>query len=383
MAKFHYVLMAAVIVMFVFGLFGGTDYGNEREGIGRDGENDSGDYLYSFKPGRIGDFNSTTRTVFHDDSLVVMEESPNRTVKSYEKLEVQRGVFSDTVSESLRFETMEPEAVHISFTAETAQTYGDLVFMVNGHVEKTMVPEEGKRYTVSLENITRGENVLLISAENPGYVFWSPAKYQLSDVEIKLEDMAVSRNTETFRAYDYELSSFDTGTVEFFVRDDVRANEPLRIDINGNNIFERTAAKRSLPYNARFSKFGTDLRQGENTLSIYTGKNSEYPLSNINIELQYYQSTERTSIQKSFNLPLHQYQLIRENNGYIDYRVESIGVAEDLEISLGDREFTESPELGWNRIDITKNDLKNGENNLTISTPGSFEISEFRIVMED
>lgn len=371
--------MAAVVVLFVFGLFGGTDYAEDRD-LKNPRNNSEEDYLMSFEPGRIGNYNSTTRTLLQKSSMDIEQESPNRTVREFENLEIQNGVFSGEETQTAGFEAGDPNALYVSFTVDSSKTHGDLQLFLNGHVEASFKPEKGKRYTVKMENVSKGENVVMLAAENPGYVFWSPASYSLSNVEVILDDEHVSKNTKTFRAYDYELSSFDVGEVEFFVNEDVKTDSPLMIDINGNRIFERNAFKRSTPYSTSFSKEETNLKQGENTLSIYTGPDSEYAVSNLDIGIKYYQSDRRTTVERSFDIPLHKYQLM--DKGQIEYDVENIEVNEPLEISLGNSTFEETPEIGWNTVDITKEDVKNGQNQISISTKGSYEIKDFRITGE-
>ena len=378
MAKFHFVLIAAVATMAIFGFYGGSDYAER--GWSR-AETD--EFLVETDFGNIGDFETSYRNIFERNRLDVSYESPNKTVEQFDDLTVRNGFPGEKVSRTVDFEAYEPEAVYVKFTVESSKPYGDFELGIDGELKESFEPEEGVRHTVKLEDIEEGRSTLMLSAEpSPQHVFWSPTEYKLSNVEIILEDRAVEKNTETFRVYDYEVSSFDKGELEFYVREDIQDDVPLTIDINGNTVFERQPKKRAHSYETTFSMEETDIRPGENSISIYSEPGANYRLENFVADLHYYTTTDRITVETDFELPIHQYQFLGENQGRIEYYVEKVGVAEDLEISLPNRDFVENPSTGWNRLTFSKEDVKRGSNTVQLTTSGNYRINKFRVFLD-
>ncbi len=379
MAKFQYVLAAAIFVMLLFSFY--ADYESPERDIR---ENETDKYLVTENFGWIGESETTSRNIMNKERLDITYESPNRTLESFDSMQVQKGFPRDTVSKTVDLEMVEPENLYIVFTVEDANHHGDLEFSIDGELIKSFEPEKGRRHTVKISDLESGSSTLRISAEeSPSHVFWTANSYSLRDVDIILEDYAVQKNIETFRIHDYELTGFDRGSIEFYVREDTEAVSPLLIDINGNTVFERSPVARPTSYNAEFSKSEADLSPGENVVSIYSSPDVNYRLENLNVDIHYITTTDRTTVETSFELPFLKYQFLSEEEGVIEYYVENRGVGEELEITLPNNEFVQTPRVGWNEIRFSKDDVDRGENTVQLTTSGSYEISDFRVFIDE
>ncbi len=380
MAKFQYVLGAAILLMLLFGIY--ADY----QSPGDDpGENVTDEYLVSENFGWIGESETTSRNILSKERLDITHESPNRTIESFSTITVQDGFPGDSMRETVELNAVDPEALYISFTVEEANHHGDLQFFLDGVSKESLAPETGQRHTVKIDDLERGESTLLMSAKkSPAHIFWTANRYVLNDVEVIVEDQAVQKNTETFKAHEYELSGFQEGRIDFHVRDDnVEATSPLKIDINGNRVFERSPVPRASAYEATFSKEEANLGPGENTISVYSEPGVYYRLENLNVDLHYITTTDRTTVQTYFELPFVDYQLLSEDQGIIEYYVENRGVGEELEINLPNANYTQTPTVGWNELRFSKEDVDRGENRVQLTTSGSYEITRFRVYLED
>jgi len=371
MSTFQYGLMAVLAIFIIGGLLAGMDVSAPSYSYD---SNDSDDGLVTVDIGRMGDLNSTTRTALQRDTVDIAYQSPTTTT-ALDPVTVTKGTFSDGETALRRFETQEPTAAYLSFTVTDAVTDGPLTIMLNGDKERELEPEEGQTYTIPLVNYTKGTNKLFFRTEKQGMAFWRDTEYTLDDISVTVTDEAVRKNTMTFRAYPYEVTGFDRGTVRYFVTDDVQATEPLTFEINGNKLAnaQRQPAKRGLPYEFTFSSEATNLHPGENTLSVYTQPGSEYTLSNLQLQLQFFTSTQRNTVQKTFDIPVYRYRALT-GGGIIRFNVKEVGVREPVTITLNDREYTLTPDAGTNTLEFSRDDISRGENTIRITTDGNYEI---------
>ncbi|MDY6776768.1 MAG: hypothetical protein SVQ76_01520 [Candidatus Nanohaloarchaea archaeon] len=370
-SEFVYVLVAGLTILVVGGVLAGF--------AGQTGTipAESGEAIFSADIGTIGAIQSTSRSVDFGD--VVVERNPlNATAKTREEVSVGSSVLGAS-AEIVEFEAVKPRKAYISFVPSKSSSPENLVIEVNG--ERLQVPDyaAGERVTVSTSNVKQGANTVRITAKKPGAAFWSTPSYTLQNFKIIVEDRANSQVIEPFRVYDYEASGFDRGELRFSVTEDVRAAEPLKIEINGNTVMERTVIKRALPYTVQFTKARTGIEAGENVLSLSTTGESRYVVDNLRMTLYYYAGTQERTVTRSFSLSPQEYREISDKGGRIRFEVEEVNLANPLTVSLPNREFTVNPTKGNNTISFGRSAVKEGKNSLTISTDGSYRISDFVI----
>ncbi len=377
MNNFGYVLLIGVAIFIVGGILAGVDTGSDSTPINDTDE----DAFFNKDIGFIGDLNVDSRTAFQRNDLVIEHRSPNTTVESFDEFTIKKGAFAGEESQLVRVDARQPEAIYVEFTVADASPSAPLRFIVNGHEEASITPQKGKSYTVKIENVTEGRNNLLLETDNPGARFWSSTSYTLQDVDVILKDRAVEKNTQSFRVYPYEIDGFDTGQISYLINEDVVSTAPMRIDINGQNIETRRPVAQPSPYEISFSKAGTNLRPGENTISFYTEPGASYTLSNVNLEIQHFTSTQRGTITEKFDIPTTDYQFIGDD-GIIRFRVRQIGVREPVTMTLNERTYEFTPESGINTLQFSKDDVNSGQNTLQISTSGSYEITGLTVTAE-
>ncbi|MCJ7450773.1 MAG: hypothetical protein MUP58_03475 [Candidatus Nanohaloarchaeota archaeon QJJ-9] len=369
--SFGYVLIVAIGIFIIGGLLaGGGDLG-----VNLGGEGD-GKVVFSQDIGAVGDVNHTSKS-FNIGEVEVKERPPNRSVKNFSSLEVTRGILGEGSSEALTFEANNPNALYVSFTVEDAVRSGKLKFRLNGNVEKEFEPKPGTYHSIKLTNLSKGTNTLQVAAGSPSLKFWKKTSYNLKDVEIVLSDEFVSRNTRTFRLFDYQVKGFDEATLRADIGE-AKLNKPLKIDINGNEVYSNSIRDKSIKI--PFTKADTGLHPGENTVSFLTETGAFYNLNSVVLDVKFYSGTEQRSVKKEFEVSGADYQLFRGKNGTIGFDVSYVGVPRaDMTIKLNNRTYSFKPESGENRLNFTREDLRSGTNTLTLTSPGSYRINDFEV----
>lgn len=374
MSNFVYV-MAAGVALFVLGgiIAGVTDI--PAVDTGETAEGDGG--LFSTEIGVIGTVEQDFRVVDFGD-INVSYRSPTKTVDQQDELRLIGGAFDEGDTKFVSFDVQDPEDLTMSFSVAQARPYGDLIVTLNGEEERTLQPEAGRTHEVTFSNVTEGTNNILMEVEGPGYRFWSSTMYDLRDFEVTVDDMAVRRNTKTFRVYEYEWDGFDTGEIRFDIDEAVR-EYPLVIEINGNQVYEASPIDRALTENTSFTRDGTGLSLGENTISFYSQPGAEYQLTGTELDIQFFGSPAQRTVTEEFQLPEDAYRRLDEELGKISFDVNRIGLDREVMVELNDREYTVDPSTGTNDLMFTRDDVSQGTNELSFTTDGNYEISEVRI----
>ncbi len=382
MSNFTYVLMAGVALFVVGGMIAGMSDGPAVEV--ENGDGDGSDALFHADLGVIGDINSTSRTIRIGDTSVEYR-SPNTTVEELDEVRISKGAFSEAQTELIRFEAREPVNARLSFAVAGARTAGEFAVIVNGDRQHSMTLEAGREYDLELTNLSEGSNTVLLTAEGPGLRLWTSTEYTLQDLSLTVTDDAVRRNLNTFRLYEYEVDGFDTGTITFAVDESPTRTAPLNIDINGNEVYEGSPVMRNLPYESSFQAATHGLRPGENTLSFYTEPGAAYELSNVVMDIQFYANTRQRTVTESFDIGEVAYRLMdEEDGGVISFNIERIGVSGDITISLPNDEFTVTPETGGEQtITFDRSAINKGSNEISITTSGTYEITDFTVDTAD
>lgn len=389
--NFGIVLIIGIVIFIVLGVLAGLS-DSYSVGGGSDGTEDEGN-LFEKNVGWMGNISTTSRSVLGLSDIDVDPGAPNKTLESFEQFTVKNSIFWGDNSFTTTFEAQKPRSLYVKFTVADADragrtifgfNAGRMIFGLNGNIEKKRGFRPGKTYTVKLSNVSKGQNTLLIAAENPGIMFLDTTFYDMRDAELILNDKAFSKNLNTFRLFPYEVKGFDQGEITFSVNEDVTAQTPLRVDINGNRIVNRRAVKRATPYSEKFSSVEADLRRGENTISFYTRPGSRYKLSNVNVDVDYYATTTRETVRGTFEVSDFDYTFTDSDaEGTITVNVEEIGLEKPMKLTLNNRTYQFSPQNGKNTFSFKGSDLVEGKNTVTLRTTGSYRISDLSVKLED
>lgn len=375
MTNFAYVLMAAVAVLVVGGVIAGV---SDAPGINVQGDDTDEGAVYSEDIGVIGNISYSSRTIDLGD-VDVEYSSPNRTVATQDSVTVSASTFEDPQTKLFRFSSPSPETLYVTFSVSSTGDSGELELVLNGQTAATVSPEAGTTRTVALDNLTAGDNTLLLRATSPGYAFWRSSRFDLQDVELTVTDDAASKVVLPFRVYDYEVQNFDVGTLRFTVGETVRQSA-LVAKVNDYTVYEGRPNQRVLPYEREFSATRTSLSAGENVLTFQTQPGSNYALSNVQLELSAYDTTQRRVVTETVSVPRVDYELMAEQDGgRITFTVEKVNVQKPMTITFGDAEFELTPGGGEQTLYFDKSAISSGENQLEISTTGNYEIQNFKI----
>lgn len=375
MTNFAYVLMAAVSVLVLGGLIAGV---SDVPGVNVAGEDTDGEALYSEDIGVIGNISYSSRAIDLGD-VTVEHGSPNVTVAEDSGVTVSASTFEQPQTKLYSFESRSPEALYVTFSTAATGDGGQLRFVLNGHTEKTVSPAAGTTSTVTLTNLSAGSNTLLLRASDPGYRFWQTTRYELEDVSLTVNDDTATKTLLPFRVYDYEVQNFDVGTLTFDVTDSTRT-APLTARINNYTVYDGRPNQRVLPYEREFTATRTGLSAGENVLTFQTRPGASYSLSNVQIDIRAYDTTNSRLITETVQVPRVRYELMAETDGgKITFDVEQANVQKPMTISFGDAEFTLTPDGGEQALYFDKSDISSGQNELRIQTSGNYELRNFRI----
>ncbi len=372
-SEFLYVAGAGLAILIV----GGVLAGFVAEAPDSTGEV-SGDFIFSEELGTIGTINATSRTPIDGWDATVTRGEPNRTAVERGRIHVGASILGAS-ADIMEFEATAPRRVYIRFVAAEASSPEDLEITVNG--EQVDIPdfEPGDEVTLSSDAVEEGTNVIRVTARNPGLAFWKMPGYTLRNVDVIVDDRANEAALRPFRAFDYEVAGFDRGELRFSITEDVNATEPLVASINGNEVMRRTAITRALPYTATFSANGTGLTPGENVLSLRTSGDADYRLENVRVTLYYFATDRQRTVTRTVPLSSSDHGRIGEDGGRIIVDVDRVMLRRPATIRFGDATFERELNGGENTFTFGQDDVESGDNELSISTSGSYQIRNFTI----
>lgn len=372
MSNFLYVVGAAAAIFVLGGILAGF--------AGQAGPAAQGDSQFIFME-RIGVVGTTQATARGIDigSVTVEAQSPNATVAERDSVTVSSGTF-DQSSEVIEFDAVNPQRVYISFVPTESSDPSKLRVELNGNAIPVPDFETGERVTISTANVQQGNNVIRIGGTDPGAAFWESNQYTLQNVDVILNDLQHTRVVEPFTVHGYEIQGFDHGEVRFSVEEDVDRSNPLQIRLNGNTVYEGTPIRRALPYRFTFHANTSGVTAGENTLSFGTSGTATYPLSGVRMNIFYYASDRVYTETRTFTLTDDQYDRLEgDGEGRLRYVVDTILLDRPLEIRLPNRTITETPQPGENVVTFDAGDVQPGENDFSLATDGSYQISNVTI----
>lgn len=375
-SEFVYALAAGLVVLIAGGFLAGYSDFQPQQPSGPDG-----DHVFSESIGLVGEAEPTSRLIDLGD-VEVQQVSPNTTAVERSQVAVRSKLFGRT-AETMTFEATDPREAYVSFVPQKMGNPGQLVVRVNG--ERVAMPDfsVGEPVTVSSETVEEGLNSVTVTVEDQGLAFWRTPSFNLQEFAVVVDDRSREQIYKPFRVYDYEIQGFDRGKVSFFItRDDTLRDGPLTVRVNGDTVMKRTPISRPRPYETEFFANTTDLTAGENVLTVSTAGNAFYPLEDLRLRLSFLADTEERTVNRAFNLSSSEYSSLEDGGGTVVIDVDRMVLQRDVTVSIPNREFTRTLSAGENVFSFGQDAVNEGENQLSISTDGTYRINELRVSVE-
>ncbi len=340
--------------------------------------------IYSVSIPSFGEIGEASRTIMLGD-VSVGETTGTDLVVNASNVVVKNGLFS---SNSQSFVVNGKNITRIIIEGEISETnlYGDLIIKVNGK-DVYHAKTSPQKIKIVVNNVNPTHNEVEISCESSGLKFWAPTTYVFSYLKIYKVDYTYREYTKGFVVYPYEIDGFKKGEIVFNV-DEAIKNEDLCIDINNVNVYCARPQESPLPYKIDFDKASVNLAAGENTLRIYSGKNSAYKLRDVRINIYYYGATHKSYRSYEFNIDERLLETMRKENRTLVVvgKVGTLNARGVLEIRLNGRddcalEFPIRTDYEIFSQKIKLSCLKPGTNILSVATTGSFDVERVSLML--
>ena len=262
------------------------------------------------------------------------------------------------------------KSLRISFLVSDTNKYGNLVIKWNGKDVYNGRADKGE-HVISIEaGYVKSLNTFEMYCESPGSLFWASTVYMIKDLRIDLEYGEVK--IVPFKISEEEIERFTRGNIHF------KTNEGegrLAIKINGLPVYNKhPSAYESID----FDLFNSSLYVGNNVLSFSTSKESVYITDAV---LRVYLTNGNVILKKSFSISEENFKLLNQTDykGKIEYYVKKTIKPGTLVIKLNGKDLKAISSEGWHTLYFDAEDILPGDNELSFSGSGSWNIPEARI----
>jgi len=265
------------------------------------------------------------------------------------------------------------ERVNLRFRVYDTNLYGNLIIRWNG---MDMFNEQAGMtdYSLSIPSqYVEESNSLDILCTGPGAMFWASTVYVLRDFVLEAEYGPATMIP--FQLSQSEMGSLNKLELSFTGT----ADSMLSIRVNENAIYNQKPSGYVL---AEFSPSTVPLAAGNNVISFSTGSGTA---SLQNAELKVYLATNLVTRTRGFNLTETQYTYLQQNTmqGVIEYDIDAINSQGSLEIRLNGHVLnTPLPQQGTNTVHFDDDAAQEGENTLSFTGTGQFEIGTVKVGLE-
>jgi len=308
-------------------------------------------------------------------TFTVGQEQTESLVSSPE-LEISRGWFggNDEV-----FSIVVPDyyletarGVRVSFNVYDANRYGNLKFKWNGVVVEANDYETGfHSFLIGKEDV-KPSNTLTVMCDGPGMMFWASNVYQLRNFNVNLE--YGPERVIPFEMLPSEMQSFERIEVSFFAT----GTGTLEIKTNGVSVFQGHPSGAGT---VSFNLFDAPVWSGQNIMT-FIDRDGTYTLQDTRVKM--FLATSNVKVTREFNISQENYNLMLQGfQGRVNFFIDNVASPGSLEIALNDHIIPVStPQVGWNTASFTSGDAVVGENTVTFSGTGNYQITSARIELE-
>ncbi len=330
----------------------------------------------SFSVGEVGyltDYPSKTI----DLKTFTVGETQEESLKAIPQIEVYRNIFTANTE---KFVIAVPEwyettmrGVRLNFNIyeQSSGQFSKLLIKWNG-LEVFRYSGAAVDQSIFIEkDKVKSSNTLEIDCEYNAWWFWATSIYTLRNFNVNLE--YGPERLIPFNLLASELQGFNKGEINFD-----GSGCDLMVKVNGIDVYQGTPDGDT---KIEFTYQEVPLTPGGNIVAFI----STSGICNLrNAEFKIFLVGNQVVATRKFDLTAGNYNLLNQGfTGKVNYKIDSIMRTGSLTIKLnGGSLSVPSPKTGWNSATFTISDVQDGENEVSFSGTGAFDISEARIELE-
>ncbi|MFC2144007.1 hypothetical protein ACFLQO_01425 [Candidatus Aenigmatarchaeota archaeon] len=218
----------------------------------------------------------------------------------------------------------------------------------------------------------KSSNTLEIDTEYNAWWFWATATYTLRNFNVNI-DYGPERLIP-FNLLASDLQGFNKGQVNF----DGSGGCDMIVRVNGVDVYDGTPDGDT---KIEFTYQEVPLAPGGNIIA-FVSKAGVCELRDA--EFKVFLIGNEVTATRGFDVTNDNYNLLNQGfMGKIDYKIDSVMRTGSIVIKLnGASIHAPSPHTGWNTATFTISDVNQGENEISFSGTGAFDISDVRIMLE-
>jgi len=330
----------------------------------------------SFSVGEVGYLTDyPTKTL--DLKSFSVGETQEESLKAIPQVEVYRNLFT---AKSEKFVIGIPEwyettmrGVRLSFNVyeQSSGQFSRLVIKWNG-LEVFNYADAGTDQSIFIEkNRVKSSNTLEIDCEYNAWWFWATSTYTLRNFNVNLE--YGPERLIPFTLLASELQGFNRGEINFD-----GSGCDLLVRVNGIDVYQGTPSGET---KIDFTYQDVPLTHGGNIVAFI----STSGVCNLrNADFKVFLVGNQVVATRKFEMTNEKYNLLNQGfTGKVNYKIDSVMRTGSLTIKLNGASLSvPSPQTGWNSASFTISDVQQGENEVSFSGTGAFDISEVRIELE-
>lgn len=304
-------------------------------------------------------------------------KTQTESLRAVPQIEVYRNLFT---ANSEKFVISVPEwydttmrGVRLDFNVyeQSSLQFSKLVIKWNG-LEVFDYGDAGNEQSIFIEKErVKRSNTLEINAEYNPWWFWATSTYKLRNFNVNMEYGPERLIPFTMTAN--ELQTFNRGEINF-----EGSGCDLLVRVNGVDMYQGTPNGQTT---IEFTYSEVPITPGGNIVAfISTDGICNFRNSNLKIFLVGSQVTAS----RTFELTSEHYNLLSQGfDGKVNYMIDSVIRSGILEIKInGNTLSVPTARTGWNSAGFSASDVEEGENEITFSGTGAFDIDEARIELE-
>lgn len=367
------VILVAGLTVFGLAIIGAQDFdfsNDDRESV----------ILFEENVGEVGQSQQDSRMMRFGDFTVGDLRGDVQAYRS-DRDEISRSLLSSQNIE-FNYEATQPREGKVEFEVLGRNGQGAVFVDVNGErvFEEAMISESNPEIDIPSETFQNGDNDVVIGTTRGGW--FSSTRYDIRDVEVTVNDRKFHDYRDSFQMYDYELQDLVETRLTFSIEESVM-NNPLRIEINGNQVFSQ-AQPRETGKQIEIDPDEADLNPGRNTIKFSTGRDSEYVISNAALTTRYIGTTESRTVNMEFGVNQSDLRFADDSDTteFLRFDYQSLLPSpRSMIIDFNDetREFT--PRNGQNTWELPEGAVRE-ENLLIIRSNGTYQMNNLRLVSE-
>jgi hypothetical protein len=332
--------------------------------------------ISTFSPGQVGyvqDFVARST----DLRTFTVGEEQTELLKAWPQMELATSIFggnSEKANVNVPDYLMETaRGVRITFNVYQTNNYGNLVVKWNGReVMNQAVPSRQHEIFIDRTDV-RESNSLEAYTTGPGFFFWASSVYIIKNFNVNLE--YGPHRVIPFEMLPSDMQKFDRAEIAAYAS----GTGSLEIRINGVSVY--SGSPRGV-FKEEFTLFEAPIKAGQNILTLID-ETGTYTLRDTVFKV--YTTGDQSVAGHRFNMTEEHYNFLAQSifRGKIDYRIGNIARQGGVEINVNGHQLsTPAPRVGWNSAYFTANVVDVGENQVTFSGTGSFDIPEAIIGLE-